>query len=1479
MNKPHERKSAAKVKLLALHGSGSNSHVTQLQLENLTINETEFDITYLNGPISTDQPGPGIKELDGIFTGPWFSWFPTNIDYSAIDADTLLTIISDALDEILNIVETEGPFDGIFGFSQGGIIASLLINLHHDNALQAALEKHRQRPLTSSLKNQPLFNTAIIACAAAPLSFSQLRSQANLGSAPTMTNEIRIIHLIGRQDSFKPWSESLALSLNAASNTIFYLSEGHEIPRSQRQNSELNTTIRQYLLPQNNVFQFVSQTATQETRNTTPAKTETRNAEIQNMATLESPSIKWKKTSPLSSRTVASDVQMVEVAMHTENHATTILDALAHQPQEAPLFRIAREKNENLFTSYGDMLNFCQPLGEGDLRRLGVKTGEVVAYVAPPGGNAIAATAFLSIAAQTCAVPFSTNMSADDTLLALEQYDVKHMILFDGVNAREVRTAFRQYEEEGKAQLHHASARGNSLPGLFIYHNAIEGFQTLPKLSHPSSANALLLRTSGTTSIPKVVPLRQQDLLLNAAVLADGIGITHEDITYSVMPLDHIGGISASILCSITVGASITCESLYTPQGMVEALEHSNPKPTWYSAVPTIHNATTRFLQENADTYLNDNGVWESHHIRMIRSGAAALKESDRIRVENTFGCEVITTYSMSELMPICQPPQEGNHWRQSPGAVGVPVSASLAIVDPQTLQPLPYGIEGEIAISGSTVFEGYLNNSQANNQSRFIRPSLLNHSIEQWFLTGDLGEIDSEGTLTLKGRIKELIKRGGEQIAPAEVESFIIQHPAVKTAVCFSVPSDLYGEEVGCALVLESTTSSKITQAELVQDLRQLLREKKLASFKIPSVWRLVDNNDLPRTASKKIIRNGLAEKLGIEAQSTETQPTETQPTGKPDIKAVSQNNEKSSTTQATTYSDKPKVDWAALAGFRFILACYVMFMHIGSNESWSAFSNLRQFPWHVHTFFAVAGFSLAIIMPSFINKKMSFVSARVLGMYPLYALAVIFALGNVFVSCQPSTFSSIFNWSPLLAGSDQMFCQGTPLVQDSWLANVLLSLGIHLTGLQATPLWGASWFLGFYLWFISMYFQCLIVFPWVYNTLYKNRGNFKKIFSLTLLTLGVNLFILLSFWYGYAVDATSYGLFDPLTGQRTIPTPSQVDIAGTDNAVILGFYLFAPFWMVYFIAGICAAFLFDALRPSEQKNAKIWGYIADTITVTMILLSIAQVAQGYFPYGPNVTEVALDGFFMRPEEANSFADPSTVNRIWDNIYGRLFAPITLLWIFAITTGQGITARLLRFNPLSQTLAPTAYACFLFHQMVGQWYYAATRGEWWNWWTHQKTFYWFSPQPVPVEWYEYFYVVGIVVIFAKIVQPLEPMLRRSFSLLTEHLKWFKSGNSIVTEEQDTTAIVVNIIEKTTGMEVKPEWSLEECGLASLGIVQFASTLESEFAIPTDKIRISAAELIEATNIYEIATIIDKAILESQTPSPVYNTEQERQLA
>ncbi|WP_444929269.1 AMP-binding protein [Microbulbifer sp. SSSA002] len=1424
-----------KIRVIALHGKGSNSDITSLQMDNLGLNSDEFEVVCVNGPFSSSAPGIGLKPLSDLRLENFYSWFPEDDS----DSKGYLDAICSSVEKVLSAINDYGGFNVIYGFSQGAGIAKLVNEIYLNEELLFEINRRGNVEIPKKRVDNLLFECGIFACASNAFFEEQHKLKPSLHNFNAKTSSFFSLHIIGKYDELKNSSEEFFRSMPPDKSIVRYFDGGHEIPSNNDEIKPLLSDIKDFITSAEP--KFVLDTDKKSSHQV------------------------WYKSCSFSEFSVDEKLQIANVRISDDITEKTISNILLAQPENSPLFRLARSTTD-IYTSYGQMYDFCSMGGEGDLRRLGVNPGDAVAYLAPPGGGAVSAAAFLTIASQACAVPFNASMTQQDAMLALEQYNVQHLILFNHVQSVGVISAFEAYAEQNNVGLHYAEQSDNDSPGLFRFKSSLKNFSQLTPLKTKAKDHCLLLRTSGTTSVPKVVPLRQADLVINAQILADGLGIDSNDVTYSVMPLDHIGGLSASILCSIAAGSSITCDDLYTPEGMIEALSISNPQPTWYSSVPTIHNATIRHLTSDTERYLDEEGVWIGHNLRFVRSGAAALKETDKEKLEHTLGCQVIPTYSMSELMPICQPVKTPDGWDQFPESVGVPVTASMAIVNPSTLQALPFGQEGEVAISGPTVFSGYRDNNEANRESRFLMQSKGAESWQDWFLTGDLGEMSQNGSLSLKGRIKELIKRGGEQISPAEVESVLVRSPSVNIAVCFSVPSEIYGEEVGCAIVLDPDNSDFNSESEAISSLRAHLKAQDFSLFKSPSVWKFIRNEDLPRTTSGKLIRKGLFEVL---SNTKSALASANQQSPKP------LDNEYSKPSKSgfddpidgsiALSQDKPNVDWAALAGFRFLLACYVMFMHIGSNESWDAFSNLRQFPWHVHAFFTLSGFSLAIIMPSLIRRKMSFISARILGMYPLYGLALLLAIGNLVVSCNPSTFISQFNWSPLLNSSDQMFCQGTPLIEGNWLTNFLMTIGIHITGLQATPLWGASWFLGFYLWFISMFFQCLIIFPVMYNYLYKHRGRTAHLLGITAVGLIANIVIVMGFWYGYAIDATGYGLFDVITGMRLEPTSIQVETAGKDNAIILGFYLFSPFWMVYFIAGMCAAFIFDSVRPNEWRNSKIWGYIADAITIFIVAISVAHIAQGYAPYGEEVVKVSVDTFFMRPDAANSHADPSVVNRIWDNIYGRLFAPITLLWIFAISTGQGWTAKILRFNPISQSLAPTAYACFLFHQLVGQWYYAATRqGEWWNWWNHQKTFYWFSPQPVPVEWYEYFYVVGLVVIFSKVVQSFEPMIRKLASTFILSIRRIFSDNTHVTKEQNIQTKVLTIVERVTGMEIQPHWSLEECGLASLGVVQFTATLEAELSTDLYKVSLNVSEVIAAKDIAKIAELAEAAISQAQ---------------
>ena len=240
---------------------------------------------------------------------------------------------------------------------------------------------------------------------------------------------------------------------------------------------------------------------------------------------------------------------------------------------------------------------------------------------------------------------------------------------------------------------------------------------------------------------------------------------------------------------------------------------------------------------DNAETYGVKDGVWSGHGLRMIRSGAAALLAPDGAALGKMYGTPIFPTYSMSEQMPISQPPYGmTDQLNEKPGSVGVPVAATCAIVSAKTLQPLPFGQEGEISISGPTVLTNYYANDTADRKNYFHVSGIgADHKSDKFFLTGDVGVLDSEGFLSLKGRAKELIKKGGEQVSPYEVEEPLTKHPWVRVAICFAVTSKVYGEEVGCAIVLSPDAPAGVELRAVMTELRAWLKDQQLAPYVFP--------------------------------------------------------------------------------------------------------------------------------------------------------------------------------------------------------------------------------------------------------------------------------------------------------------------------------------------------------------------------------------------------------------------------------------------------------------------------------------------------------------------------------------------------------------------------------------------------------------------------------------------------------------------
>jgi len=259
--------------------------------------------------------------------------------------------------------------------------------------------------------------------------------------------------------------------------------------------------------------------------------------------------------------------------------------------------------------------------------------------------------------------------------------------------------------------------------------------------------------------------------------------------------------------------------------------------PTWYTAVPTMHQAILSRAANNVD-------VIKANPLRFIRSSSSSMPPQVIKGLEAAFGAPVIESYGMTEAAhqmasnPL--PPD-----LRKPGTVGMHAGPEVCVIDLDG-NPLPPGVAGEIAIRGENVMSGYENNPKANAEA----------FAKGWFRTGDQGVMDADGYLTITGRLKEIINRGGEKISPREVDEVLMDHPAVQQCVTFAVPHDKLGEDVAAAVVLrEGAQASE-------KDLREFAA-KRVADFKVPRKILIVA--EIPKGATGKLQRIGLAQKLGL--------------------------------------------------------------------------------------------------------------------------------------------------------------------------------------------------------------------------------------------------------------------------------------------------------------------------------------------------------------------------------------------------------------------------------------------------------------------------------------------------------------------------------------------------------------------------------------------------------------------------------------
>jgi acyl-CoA synthetase (AMP-forming)/AMP-acid ligase II len=346
---------------------------------------------------------------------------------------------------------------------------------------------------------------------------------------------------------------------------------------------------------------------------------------------------------------------------------------------------------------------------------------------------------------------------------------------------------------------------------------------------------ALVLHTSGTTSRPKIVPLAQKNLFASARNIRESLQLTDKDRGLVIMPLFHIHGLIAALTAPLSAGGEVCCTPGFNALKFFSWM--TEVQPTWYSGVPTMHQAILLRAANNAEAL-------KSHRLRFIRSSSSSLPVTVIEQLEKTFGVPVIEAYGMTEathqMASNALPPK-----KRKPGTVGPSAGPEIRIADPNG-KTVPTGATGEIVIRGPNVMKEYENNPKANADAFY----------GDWFRTGDQGTMDADGYISITGRLKEIINRGGEKISPREVDEILMTHPSVHQCVTFAMPHDMLGEDVAAAIVLKQGA------AATDKELRSFAAER-LADFKVPK--KILILTEIPVGATGKLQRIGLAQKLGL--------------------------------------------------------------------------------------------------------------------------------------------------------------------------------------------------------------------------------------------------------------------------------------------------------------------------------------------------------------------------------------------------------------------------------------------------------------------------------------------------------------------------------------------------------------------------------------------------------------------------------------
>ena len=917
------------------------------------------------------------------------------------------------------------------------------------------------------------------------------------------------------------------------------------------------------------------------------------------------------------------------------------------------------------------------------------------------------------------------------------------------------------------------------------------------KKSLPSNHPRMLVRTSGSTAQPKVVPLPASQMIHAAAGLAYGLRLSSDDVCICTMPLFHTGGIAGALLCVLVSGSSVVMmKGSFDAEVFLQRLdpvEWESSAPTWACLVPTMIKTLTLTAQSLFDALEVKN------RLRMIRSTTAHLPHESALDFSRLFHASVYPTMGMSECLPITIPdPISWDFHQTNQNTVGLPAACSIHIVD-ENGDPIPYGQLGEISVGGPGAIQSYVG-----------IPRERSHTARGLLRTGDIGYLDKDGHLFIKGRSKEMIKRGGEQVWPSEIDYLIGNIEGVEMAVAFSVPNELWGEEVAVAVILQSSVAKQNSTS-----MRSLILEvcqNQLDHFAVPKQIIFLDSkNELPR-AGLKVLRSKMASTLGVQSVDT----------GALRVLKAGQSGAATASSSGAPSSDSKASPSKALNGVRAFATYCVVMTHVGWFES-KAMVKLQSFSLNMPIFFFLLPFQMACeIQPNILKRWGSFVGSKIGSMHAFFVIAQFLGTPSYLIWKAPSGVS---------LGSHLADIAMTTLS-----ANALLRPELVYKGNAFGPVW-----------FLTLAYQFIIVFP-LLNARLQERTTTELIHLLAVSTAasvvlpGV-LFELLDMdllqfqiwsWVPHLVaSAVAGNLFRRLGPMER----------GTESSGRFGFLQNADFWgnvsdvlslLLLILVVVVGWFSSDNLYVSldtyeDMRPDEDYEDYEEDIVQLQPRDKLVSVVWAY-----DVTMDEFDNFVRDDEESEVSVGRWENDIIYYTWVFRLGSPVAMLWLYGIAFGQCLTARVMK-NKILQELAKLGYGIYMLHIPIAKYYWLLTRGlapqEFWK---HNAEF------PLPVEYYEFCFILVFSGFAAHILDSyavpyVVPYTVKAWTFAMHLIEWWWNPSVFNKIETDNSVLgrVKNIVEGITGVEVSSSTKLDSMGLDSLGASAFLGLLRQQ--VPSTK--------------------------------------------